>query len=61
MGKWFFSTRVSAPLWITLLDKSTGKSSHFVDKVVGKPVENPVDTFVDNFFAGKVVWGNFAT
>jgi hypothetical protein len=61
MGKWFFSTRVNAPLWITLLDESTGKSSQFVDKVVGNPVEKPVDTFVDSFFAGTVAWGSCAT
>jgi hypothetical protein len=54
-AKWFFSTRPNAPLWITLLDEITGKSSQFVDKAVGNPVDNPVDTFVDNFFGDAAV------
>ena len=50
-----------AVLWITLLDVITGKSAFFVDNPGDKPVENPVDKLVDNFFIGSAFSGSFAT
>jgi hypothetical protein len=48
-------------LWITLLDVITGNSACFVDNPGDKPVENPVDKLVDNFFIGSAFSGSFAT